>query len=194
MGKNRETLASDEQIIELFWTRNESAIEETDKKYGHFLFSIAYNVLHDENDCEECKNDAYLDIWNAIPPSRPKVFPAFLAQIIRRISIDRYRAAKSKRSVPSELTSSIEDLQECLQDSSTVDEALSARELGRLISAFLATLSDKEHYIFMARYYMADPVESIASALGMTDSGVYKYLAKIKKELKLYLERNGVNL
>lgn len=194
MSQKNSSAISDEQIIELYWARNEIAIEKTDEKYGKFLFSVAYNVLRDENDCEECKNDAYLDIWNAIPPRRPAVFQSFIAQIIRRIAIDRYREKKAKKSVPSELTACIDDLFDSLQSPDSVDDALSAKELGRLISKFLARLPEKEHYIFMARYYFAEPVDAIAAALRMTPSGVYKQLTKIKGELRKYLKGNGVYL
>ncbi len=194
MSQKKTSAISDERIIELYWARNETAIEKTDEKYGKLLFTIAYNILHDENDCEEFKNDAYLDIWNAIPPSRPAIFPSFIAQIIRRIAIDRYWERKAKKSVPSELTACIDDLLDSLQSPESVDDALSAKELARLISAFLTGLPEKEHYIFMARYYFADPVDTIAAALRMTPSGVYKHLTKIKGELQKHLERNGVGL
>ena len=87
---------SDELIIELYWRREERAIDETDKKYGKFLFRIAYNVLHDRLDCEECRNDTYGEIWNAIPPARPSAFPAFIARIARRVAINRYNEKTAK--------------------------------------------------------------------------------------------------
>lgn len=91
MSKSTEQqeIIADEQIIELYWRREEKAIQETDKKYGQFLFRIAYNILHERLDCEECQNDTYLGVWNAIPPTRPTVFPAFITQIMRRIAINR---------------------------------------------------------------------------------------------------------
>lgn len=87
--KERSALP-DEAIIDMYWDRNERAIEETDKKYGKYLYTIAYNILHDGLDCEECVNDTYLGTWNRIPPERPNIFQVFLAKIIRNISIDSY--------------------------------------------------------------------------------------------------------
>lgn len=50
MGKcrnDRQAIISDEQIIDLYREREERAIQATDDKYGHFLYGIAYNILHD---------------------------------------------------------------------------------------------------------------------------------------------------
>lgn len=88
---------SDEQIIEMYWQRDEMAIHETDKKYGKMLFKISYNILRDKQDCEQCRNDTYIGIWNAIPPARPAVFPAFITQIVRRISINNIRKKQAKK-------------------------------------------------------------------------------------------------
>lgn len=182
---------TDEQIIALYWRREERAIQLTDEKYGHFLYRIAYNILHDRLDSEECQNDTYLGVWNAIPPAKPAVFPAFVTQIIRRIAINRYKEKTRKKRVPSELTVSMEDLNNTLHR----DEAISAYEaeaLGKIISDYLRTLSDKQQFMFIGRFYMAEPVETLARDLGVTASIVYKELDKIKKGLKIHLERNEV--
>lgn len=189
MSKRKEDKAhiiSDEQIIELYWQRNERAISETDVKYGQFLYRIAYNILYDKLDCEECQNDTYLDIWNAIPPEKPNVFPAFITQIMRRTAIDRYKQKTSKKRVPSELTLSLDEL-----DAEAVHYD-NTEELGRIISDYLRTLSDKQQFMFIGRFYIADSVQDIANDLGVTASAVYKELGKIKDGLKMYLERNGV--
>lgn len=183
---------ADEQIIELFWQKNENAISETDKKYGEFLFRIAYNILHDRLDCEECQNDTYLDVWNAIPPTKPNVFPAFIAQIIRRIAIDRYKQKTSKKRVPSEFTVSMEDIKESVCSRETVDVVYSAEEVGRIINEYVRKLPERQRYIFIERFYLSESVESIASDLVVSVPTVYRELDKIKQGLKSYLERNGV--
>ena len=94
MELQTQAAMSDEQIVELYWRRDERAIRETDRKYQHFLLTVAHNILRDAQDCEECLNDTYLGAWNAIPPARPKVLQAFLATIMRRTAIDRYKAGK----------------------------------------------------------------------------------------------------
>ena len=94
---------SDEQIIQLYWDRNETAITATDEKYGRYLYTIAYNVLHDRLDCEECLNDTYLGTWNRIPPTRPAAFMVFLSKIMKNIAVDRHRKNTAEKRVPGEL-------------------------------------------------------------------------------------------
>lgn len=185
---------NDEQIVELYWQRDENALRATEDKYGKLLFKVAYNVLADKSDCEECKNDALLAIWNAIPPARPKSFVTFITQIMRYTAIDRYKQKKAKKRVPSELTVSIEELCNSLYSDDRADLHLEAEELSRLISSFVRGLSKKNRYIFVGRFYMADSIEAIADELGVSESGIYKALERIKKELKNYLARNGVHV
>lgn len=188
----QQEIIADEQIIELYWQREERAIKETDVKYGQFLFRIAYNILHDRSDSEECQNDTYLGIWNAIPPTRPVVFPAFITQIMRRTAIDRYKEKTSKKRIPSELTISLEELDNTLHRSDSVCSECEAKELGKIISDYLRGLSDRQQFIFIGRFYMAEPVQNIADDLGVSSSTVYKEIDKIKHGLKLNLEKNGV--
>lgn len=188
----RQTIIDDEQIIELYWQRNEIAIQETDKKYGQFLFRIAYNILHDRLDCEECQNDTYLDVWKAIPPTRPTVFPAFITKIMRRIALDRYKEKTAKRRIPSEYTVSMEDIKDTLHGNETVDSEYAAEVLGKIISDYVRSLTDRQRYIFIDRFYLAEPVETIASDLAISVPTVYREIDKIKQGLKTYLESNEV--
>ena len=192
--REKHPALGDEEIIELYWQRNESAISETDNKYGELVFKIAYNILNDKSDSEECQNDTYLDVWNAIPPTRPRVFLAFIAKIARRVSIDLYRKKSNKKSIPSEFKSSIEELEYCLQEKCKVDEELAIKELAILINRYLRMLNDKQRFIFVGRHYFSSSIEEIARQVGTTPSNIYKSLEKIKKGLKSYLESNGVDV
>lgn len=194
MSKSKEerTVMADEHIIELYWQRNENAIEETDKKYGAFMFGIAYNILHDRMDSEECRNDTYLGIWNAIPPTRPAAFPAFIMQIVRRKAINRYKEKTAKRRVPSELTVSMEDLDGALHSEMSVENEYTAEEVGKVIGDYVRGLTDRQQYIFMSRYYVSDSVKDIARELAVSHHTVYRELEHIKSGLKEHLERNGV--
>lgn len=193
MSKRAEQpIIADEQIIELYWQRNENAIQETDKKYGQFLFKIAYNILHDRLDCEECQNDTYLGVWNAIPPTRPIAFPAFITQIMRNIAINRFKEKTSKKRIPSELTVSIEDVNNILHSGDTVAAEYEAEEVGRIINDYVRQLSDRQRYIFIDRFYLAEPVETIANDLSISVPTVYREIDKIKQGLKLHLERNDI--
>ena len=183
---------SDEEIVELFWQRNEQAIKETDAKYGKFLFRIAYNILHDTNDCEECQNDTYLAVWNAIPPNRPNPYSVFIARIMRNNAFDKYKQRTRKCRVPSEMTVSIEELENSLQCDASPETELSAKELSELINRYLDGLTDRQNYIFIGRFYMGDTLEAIASRLKIHVSTVQREAERIKKGLKEFLERNGV--
>lgn len=185
---------SDEQIVELYWRRDERAIRETDRKYQHFLLTVAHNILRDAQDCEECLNDTYLGAWNAIPPARPKVLQAFLATIMRRTAIDCYKRKKRQKRIDSELTVALSEVEELLADGSDPAAELDAHELGRVISEFIRALPKRRMYIFMSRYYTARPIGEIARLLGGSESTVNKEIAAIKRDLKEKLEKEGYSL
>lgn len=190
--KTSNPVASDDQIIDMYWQRNPDAIQETDQKYGHLLGNVAYNILFDSLDCEECRNDAYLGIWNAIPSARPAAFSSFIVKIMRRIAINRYTEKSRQKRIPSQLTVSMEDLKKTISSGLLVEEAYEAKELGKLITDYVKQLNDRQQYIFISRYYMADPVERIASDLRISVRTTYREIEKIKQGLKEYLEENGV--
>ena len=188
-----QLFASDEEIIEMYWQRDPDAIQATDHKYGKLLQNTAYNILSDLQDSEECQNDVYLRVWNAIPSTRPTEFLAFIMQIMRRIAFNRYKEKSRKKRVPSQLTLSLEELQTSLSSGKTVEEEYDAKVLGELITEYVRNLSDRQQYIFVDRYYMAEPVEKIASDLSISSvRTVYREIEKIKQGLKKYLEGNGV--
>jgi RNA polymerase sigma-70 factor (ECF subfamily) len=190
--KTPKAFASDEEIVDMYWQRDPEAIRETDQKYGRLLQSTAFNILADLEDSEECQNDAYLKIWNAIPSARPTEFYAFIVQITRRIAIDRYREKSRKKRVPSQLTLSIEELKNSLSSSISVEEEYDAKILGELITEYVRGLNARQQYIFVDRYYMAEPVEKIASDLSISLRTAYREIDKIKADLKKYLEGNGI--
>lgn len=186
------TYTSDKEIIELYMQRNEDAIKKTDEKYGVFIYRIAYNILHEHCDCEECKNDTYLGVWNAIPPEKPTFFRSFITKIMRRIAINKYYENTRKKIVPSELTISMEECKAFIPIDKSSEEEILAKELGKIISDFVRSLSAKRQYIFMSRFYLIEPVSVIAKELQITESAVYKELTKLKKELKNHLKSEGV--
>ena len=194
MELQTQAAMSDEQIVELYWQRDERAIRETDRKYQHFLLTVAHNILRDAQDCEECLNDTYLGAWNAIPPARPKVLQAFLATIMRRTAIDGYKRKKRQKRIDSELTVALSEVEEFWADGSDPAAELDAHELGRVISEFIRALPKRRMYIFMSRYYTARPIGEIARLLGCSESTVNKEIAAIKRDLKEKLEKEGYSL
>ena len=181
----------DEKIVELYWERNEKAIEETDFKYKKYLFSIAYNVICNRLDCEECLNDTYLGAWNSIPPTKPNVLKAFLTTITRRIAIKRYHRNLRQNTIPSEMTISLSELEDFIAGDEDVSADFDAERLGYIISDFVYSLSDRRQFIFMSRYYVADSIDAIARDLSLSRSMVNKELAIIRSALKEKLESEG---
>ena len=195
--QNKQTVRipmDDDKIVELYWERDEKAIEETDFKYKKYLFSIAYNVVYDRLDCEECLNDTYLGAWNAIPPTKPSVLKAFLTTIIRRIAIKRYHSNLKQSVIPSEMTVSLSELEDFVVGDGDVDSEFDAKRLGHVISDFVRSLSERRQFIFMSRYYLADPIDMIASDLSLSRSMVNKELAAIRSALKEKLESEGYSI
>lgn len=186
------TILSDEEIIALYWDRDEQAISRTDEKYKKFLLSVAFNIVFDDQDCEECLNDTYIDAWNSMPPSKPALLQAFLATIMRRTAIDRYKSRKRQKRIASELTVSLSELEEIIADEG--DSSAETDELARLLSDFVRSLSDRRMYIFMSRYYFARPIGEMASLLCCSESTVNKEIAAIKRELKEKLMKEGYTL
>lgn len=177
---DKNTLLADESIIELYWSRNEKAISETDKKYGKYLFSIAYNIVHDKLDSEECVNDTYVGTWNAIPPARPNVFQAFLAKITRNISVNKFIRNSADKRIPSELVVSLDELDDCLPATPTMEEEIEASELGKLLSSYVEELSNEDQLLFVCRYYYTDKISEIASLMNINERTVFRMLEAIR--------------
>ena len=187
---HRRTPLADERIVELYWERNEQAVSETDFKYKKYLSTVAYNIVHDPQDCEECLNDTYVGAWNAMPPARPTALKAFLTTIIRRISVNRYHSNRRNPAVPSNMTLSLSDVESFVHEDDATDE-YDAQRLGGIISDFLRSLDERRRYIFMSRYYVANTVDKIAADLSVSRSTVNRELASIRQALKEILEREG---
>ncbi|MCQ2431331.1 MAG: RNA polymerase sigma factor [Clostridia bacterium] len=181
----------DETLIRLFLERKEDAVLRTAEKYGRRLRSLAYGITKDRQTAEECENDTYLEAWNRIPPAEPKnYFYAFLARIVRGISIDRCRAQASlKRSaLIVELT---EELDSCLPAGETAEELLDAKLLGEAVSRFLRTQTAEKQVIFLRRYFYLDSVKEISGRLSIGESKVKMVLSRLRRDLREYLEKEG---
>lgn len=187
----QRAIMSDEKIIELYFKRDEQAITQTDIKYRNFLLSIAYNIVHDACDCEECLNDTYEDTWNSIPPARPSLLQAFLAAIMRRTAIDLYKTKTRQKRISSEFTVSLSEIEDFISSRDDTFSLVDTNELGRVISDFVRSLSQRRMYIFMSRYYIFRPINEISKLLGCSESTVNKEIASIKKQLKEKLKEEG---
>lgn len=184
----------DTQIIELFFARDESAIKYSREKYGRYLSSVAYNILGDVCDAEECISDTLTDVWNAIPPARPVSLKGFMITVLRRRAIDRLRGNRTKRNIPSELSVALQDAEFLVSDGTDVYEELAAKELASVLDEFVRSLPTRRRYIFMSRFYMACPIDEIARRLSLSRSSVNKELARIRRELRQKLESEGYSV
>ncbi|MBQ8287556.1 MAG: sigma-70 family RNA polymerase sigma factor [Clostridia bacterium] len=182
--KNKNRLLPDDVIIELYWNRNERAIEETDRKYQKYLYTIAYNILRDTMDCEECLNDTYLGTWNAIPPTRPSVFQAFLSKIMRNTAVGRYKKNASLKRIPSEMTVSLDEFGKCLPDAPSAEEDYFTSQISRIISDYLRSLPERSAFIFICRYYCSDRIADIADMLHVSERTVFRELTDIRSRLQ----------
>ena len=191
LQRKRTATMSDEKIVDLYWQRDEQAIKETDIKYKRFLLSLANNIVHDMCDSEECLNDTYIGAWNSIPPARPVLLQSFLATIIRRTAINRFNANKRQKRIVSEYTVSLSELEDFIADEGDMDAEMETKELAKIISNYVRSLPDRQMYIFVSRYYIADPLMKICKELGCSLSTVKREIEAIKNGLKKHLESEG---
>lgn len=181
----------DKEIIDLYFARSETAITETARRYGPMLRAIAYGILGNAADSEECENDAYLAVWNCIPPQRPRVLPAFLGRIARNIALDKYAyygAEKRNRA----LETALDELEALLPGGADPAASCEQAELAGCIDEYLRRQSRVKRLVFVRRYWYCDPVAKIAADWGFSESKVKSMLMRMRKELKVFLERKGV--
>lgn len=188
------SILSDEAIVTLFWDRDETAIAETDKKYRNYLYTVAYNILSSHEDSEECLSDTYFKAWNAIPPAMPKILRAFLGKITRNTAVDRCDLDARQKRVPAALCDSLSDFEGVVPDRRCLEDVLEAKAIGRIITEYLDTVSDRKLYIFMSRYYFMVPIKEIAGKLCICESAVQKQLLHMKQALQKRLQEGGIDL
>ena len=181
----------DEQIVSLYWAREESAILETEKKYDRYLTKIAHNILNNPEDSRESVNDTYLAAWNSMPPHRPSVLSAYLAKLTRRISIDCFRYRTREKRLGSEYAISLSELGDCISGGNTTEEIVNVKLLADAIGIYLRTQSPEARTAFLARYYFLDSVRDVAAYLGIGESKCKSLLYRTRIGLKAYLEKEG---
>ena len=179
-------------IVELYFARDEEAIKETDRKYGRLCHNIAYNILQNREDSEECVNDTYLGVWNSIPPTRPNNLMAFVCKITRNLSLKRLEAmTRQKRSA--QMLLSFDELADVLSDESIAHD-VSDGEIARLISDFLREEREDSRNVFIRKYYFFDSIADIAARYSFSESKVKNMLHRTRTKLKAYLIKEGVEI
>ena len=180
-------------LTESFLRRDQHAIEDLHARYGNYLLSICMNVLGNREDSEECLNDAYLAVWNTVPPQRPDPLLSYVCRIVRNQALKRYHAntAGKRNSV---YDAALEELAECLPAAGSPQEAAEAKEIAGIINAFLETLDPGSRVLFVRRYWHADSIGELAEAFRLNKHAVSVRLSRIRKALRKRLEEEGVTL
>lgn len=182
----------DIKIIELYFLRNEQAITETDLKYGRLCHTIAYNILNNQSDSEECVNDTYEGLWNAIPPTRPNNFMAFVCKIARNLSLKRLEfLTREKRS--ENMVISLTELEAVLPDQSYSTE-ISDEYVGRTINRFLLEQKADIRNVFIRRYFFFDSIKEISKRYSFSESKVKNMLFNTRNRLQNFLIKEGISI
>ncbi len=182
----------DKQIVDLYWQRNEMAISETEKKYGRYCFSIATNILHNNEDARECVNDTFFGAWNAMPPHRPVILSTFLGKITRRLSLKRWRNKTADKRGGGSIAISIDELEDCIPSGKNIDDSIERTELTGIINAFLDNLPVSERRVFLRRYWYFDSIGDISSRYGFTESKVKMMLKRTRDKLLVCLQKEDI--
>lgn len=181
----------DHLILDLFWERREEAISATDIKYGKMCSKIAYNILFDLQDTEECVNDTYLGLWNTIPPRRPTVFSAYIAKLVRNISMKRLTFLNAQKRTSNGLVS-IHEIEKTIPDNKSIEEYIEEEELAGYIEKYLASIDYESRNMFLRRYWFFDSVSEIAKLFEVSESKVKSQLFRTRNKLYAFLVKEGV--
>lgn len=181
----------DNEIVDLYWKRNEQAIKETADKYGAYCLKISLNILEDMSDGEENVNDTYMQAWSSIPPHRPNSLKAFLAKITRNLALNRYKAAHTQKRHATEFALSLDELDICTPSKITVEDEVGIVYLSKCISDFLYQQNTDVRGVFVCRYFYCESIEDIAIRFGYSQSKIKSMLMRTRTKLKSYLQKEG---
>ena len=184
----------DKQIIELYWARSEDAITKTADKYGKYCHYIAFHILHNEEDSEECVNDAYMKAWDVMPPQRPRRLSTFLGKITRNLSLDRDRQYTAEKRGHGQAKLALDELEECVPASDNVEQVVDDIALAEILDRFLGSLPAETRKIFLRRYWYLCSIKEIATDFRISESKVKMALLRSRNELKTLLEKEGIVL
>lgn len=182
----------DSKIIELFFARDEDAIKHTDDTYGRRLYRLADNILQNGQDAEESVSDTYMKAWDTIPPQKPQHFFGYIAKICRNFALKKidWRNAQKRKA---EVVTLTQEMESCIPDPSRELE-MEERELGRILDAFLRTMTPENRMVFMRRYWYVDTIAEIAARYGLSESAVQMRLNRTKNKLASFLAKEGIRV
>lgn len=183
----------DSKIIELFFERSEQAIIELSNKYGAICSRVADNILNNRLDSEECVNDAYLGVWNTIPPERPNPLLSYVCRIVRNLALKKYHENTAQKR-NSYYDAALDEIADCIPAAFSVEDEIMAKEAAGVIDDFLETLDQQSRIMFIRRYWYADSIEEIAALFHKSKHYISVRLSRIRKALRQYLGKKGIFL
>ena len=182
----------DAAIVDLYWQRSDQAISETDRKYGKYCHTIAYNICANNEDAEECVNDTWFSAWNMMPDKRPSILSTFLGYITRNFALDRFKAKNAQKRGGGETPLALEELENCIPSLSNVEQRYEEKELEAAIDRFVSTLPRADRRMFIARYWFLAPISEISEKMGCSQSKTKMTLFRTRNKLRMYLEEEGL--
>ena len=194
MQQGKEDMMKDNEIINLYWNRDEAAITATADTYGNYCYSIAYNILYNNEDAEECVNDTWMNAWKSIPPHRPNRLSTYLGRITRNLSLNRYKLLTTQKRGKGQVALALAELEECVPSQTDMDQIADEMVLVSAIETFLREQSRTERNIFVGRYWYLYSIRDLATAYRMSESKVASLLHRMRNKLKLHLEKEGISL
>ncbi len=184
----------DTEIIELYWNRDEAAIAATADTYGSYCYCIAYNILNNNEDAEECVNDTWHNAWNSIPPHRPDRLSTYLGKLTRNLALNRYKLLTTQKRGGGQVELALSELEGCIPAQQDVEQVLDEMVLVSALDKFLYAQPRTERNIFVGRYWYLYSIQELAESYRMSESKVASLLYRMRRKLKLHLEKEGIFL
>lgn len=184
----------DTQIVELYWARSQEAIFQSSEKYGSYCGSIAYNILRNHEDSEECVNDTWMQAWNAMPPQRPSFLKAFLGKITRNLALNCYEHLSAQKRGGSQIPLCLDELAECVADRDVFERKADEMVLKEVLNRFLSTLKEEDRRIFVQRYWYMRSVKELSEAFGCKESRIKMILLRSRNKLAGELRKEGISI
>ena len=184
----------DKKIVELFLSRSERAIQEIAKKYEKYCYHIAYGILHNHEDAQECINDAYYQTWNSIPPQEPERLSTYVGKITRNLALNKWEYYNAKKRGMGEVPFVLEELRECIPNGDVTEDVVDQLYFEDMLNAFLSKQSKEKRVVFMRRYWYMSTIKEISKDFNMSESKIKMMLSRLRKELRAFLENEGRQL
>lgn len=178
------------QLLQLLNSRDETALELINMRYGSLIRSLSERLLGSREDAEECLNDVLLEVWNTIPPARPLSVSSYACMIARRRAIDKIRKSSAEKRGGGEYFASLDELSEVISDEDEVDST----ELRDALNEFIGNLPTTDRALFMARYFGAESVANIAARHKMSTNAAALRLSRMRAKLRIFLEKRGISV